>query len=54
MRSAIALYPRLFGRRMASSDHVAQTSPQTRLADDLRLFATTFLGGFLFVAIYLA
>jgi hypothetical protein len=49
-RPAIALHPKLFGkgrvRDLASSRPVA-----TRLSDDLKLFATTFVAGFLFVSI---
>jgi len=41
-----------FGRRpVVQSTHA---TPTTRLADDARLFALTFAGGFLFMSVYLA
>lgn len=42
--------PTAFGRRIAA---VAASAPST-LADDLRLFATFFIGGFTFMGVYLA
>lgn len=33
---------------------VARAAEQTNFADDLRLFAMTFAGGFLFVTVFLA
>jgi len=49
-RPAIALHPKLFGkgrmRELASSRAVATT-----LSADFKLFATTFVAGFLFVSI---
>ena len=55
MRSIIALDPRLFGRgpryRM-DGDPPVGASPAWLV--DLRIFAVTFCGGFLFAAIYLA
>ena len=33
---------------------VAAAQPTSQFADDLRIFALTFVGGFLFMAIYLA
>ena len=54
MRSVIALDPRRFGRgRRQLPDVPRSKAPSPGLADDLWLFATTFLGGFLFVAVYL-
>ena len=54
MQSIIALDPRLFGRgRAFLLDLIEDKGPSQEMIDDLRLFATTFLGGFLFVAIYL-
>lgn len=51
-RPAIALHPKLFGkgkvRELPSPGPVATT-----LSGDLKLFATTFLAGFLFVSILL-
>lgn len=52
IRPAIAADPRRFGRgiqRVLSSD-----TPDKQLGDDLKLFATTFVAGFLFVSILLA
>lgn len=49
IRPAIALDPRQFGRRLPRlGDDVAE-SPT--LLDDLKLFATTFAIGFLFVSV---
>ncbi len=54
MQSIIALDPRLFGRgRTFLLDLIEDKKPSQEMIDDLRLFATTFLGGFLFVVIYL-
>ena len=49
-RPATALDSRRFGRR-AIARVQAQPMPANRLDDDLRLFAMTFAGGFLFVSI---
>jgi hypothetical protein len=46
------LQHRRFGRR-GSFQAAAIAAPST-LADDLRLFALTFAGGFLFVTVFLA
>lgn len=55
MRSVIALDPRQFGRgRRYLLDLVDRHVATDGALDDLRLFATTFFGGFLFMAIYLA
>jgi len=53
IRPAAAIDPRLFGRR---STVRAETPPMpaSALADDLRLFASTFAAGFLFVTVLLA
>lgn len=54
LRSVIALDPLLFGRGPL---FILATAPRARRSDtaaDLKLFATTFVGGFLFMAIYLA
>ncbi|MGI8932308.1 MAG: hypothetical protein ACR2FK_08025 [Sphingomicrobium sp.] len=49
-RPATAIDSRRFGRRpVVRSD--AQVIPANRLDDDLRLFAATYAGGFLFVSI---
>jgi hypothetical protein len=48
-RPAFAPDPRRFGRRTAV---VAVAMPQApAISDDLKLFAMTFLGGFLFVSV---
>ena len=46
------LQSRPFGRKSVATAIII--APQTRLADDFRLFALTFAGGFLFVMVYLA
>jgi hypothetical protein len=52
-RAAIALDPRLFGRgRMRLREEGRERS--WVIADDLKLFATTFAAGFLFVSILIA
>ena len=53
VRSAIALDPRLFGRgqpRLLGGTEERSWTP----SDDLKLFATTFAAGFLFVSILIA
>ena len=53
VRSAIALDPRLFGRgplRDLGFSEERRWAP----SDDLKLFATTFAAGFLFVSILIA
>jgi hypothetical protein len=44
-----------FGRseRHATSSAQDSAGEQSRMSDDLRLFALTFVGGFLFVSVYL-
>jgi hypothetical protein len=44
---------RLFGRRLNGFVHRQPGPAGPRVADDLRLFALTFAGGFLFMAVYL-
>lgn len=54
-RPAIALDPKRFGRGRALV--LAAPAPQPLLgglSDDLKLFATTFLAGFIFVSVFLA
>ena len=53
LRSVIALDPRLFGRGPLFVLEQAQGQRRPDMATDLKLFATTFVGGFLFMAIYL-
>ncbi len=48
-----AIDVRRFGRGRAYA-LAAEAAPATRLANELRLFALTFAGGFLFMTIYLA
>jgi len=51
-RPALALDPRRFGRRAVP---LSVSAPSfSTLSDDLRLFAVTFAGGFLFVSVLLA
>ena len=44
----------LFGRRQPFTFDVPNRSGASSIGDDLRLFATTFAGGLLFMTIYLA
>jgi hypothetical protein len=52
-RAAIALDPRLFGRGRARTFAAAEAE-RSGLSDDVKLFATTFAAGFLFVSILIA
>jgi len=45
--------PRAFGRRPAYAQAI-EAAPSASLSDELRLFALTFAGGFLFMTVYLA
>jgi len=49
---ATIVKPRLFGR--GKGFVVAAPADSTRVADDVRLFALTFAGGFLFMTVFLA
>ena len=51
-RSAVATDPRLFGRRACRP--AVSAEPAFSRSDDLRVFATTFAAGFLFVSILIA
>jgi hypothetical protein len=51
-RPANQFRARVFGR--AKSYAVAAPEAPSSLSDDLRIFALTFAGGFLFMAVYLA
>jgi hypothetical protein len=51
-RPAFAADPRSFGR--ARFRALCAAPPSASLSDDLKLFATTFLAGFLFVSILIA
>lgn len=52
-RAAIAIDPRLFGRGRMRVVEVREARSRG-LPDDLKLFATTFAAGFLFVSILIA
>ena len=55
LRSVIALDPRLFGRGPHYDLDTGQRVPRSdEWSEDFKLFAGTFVGGFLFMAIYLA
>ena len=53
-RRAVARTIPTFGRRATSFVPGDERQCPTALGDDLRLFALTFAGGFLFVSVYLA
>ncbi|MEO5772783.1 MAG: hypothetical protein ABIQ32_01515 [Sphingomicrobium sp.] len=53
VRPALALDPRRFGRRFVLHAEEAD-GPSFEISDDLRLFATTFAAGFLFVSLLIA
>ena len=54
--AAFSVDPRRFGRRRAYQVAEARTAPAPAptLGEDVRLFATTFAGGFLFVFLMVA
>jgi len=52
-RSASAVHPRHFGRGQRKLLALSQPSPRM-FSDDLKLFATTFAAGFIFVSVLLA
>ena len=52
-RPAIAVDPRRFGRGQARGFEPASV-PASNLGSDLKLFATTFLCGFVFVSVLIA
>jgi hypothetical protein len=52
VRPAIATDPRSFGRGVPRDLAVVQSTGG--LSDDFKLFATTFLAGFVFVSVFLA
>ena len=52
IRPAIATDPRRFGRSV--SRDLPTAAPAIGLSDDFKLFATTFVAGFLIVSILLA
>lgn len=54
MRSVIALDPRLFGRGRVFNLTYSREPAVPNVPEELKLFALTFVGGFLFMAIFLA
>jgi len=56
MRDRVSMRsPRPFGRRTRPAFAQAiERAPAPALSDELRLFALTFAGGFLFMSVYLA
>ena len=52
-RPANRFRTRVFGRAKGYAFVAAESAPSS-LSDDLRIFALTFAGGFLFMAVYLA
>ena len=54
VRSEIAADPRGFGRKFPELSQPQPRGRSSSLRDDLRLFAVTFVAGFLFVSIILA
>jgi hypothetical protein len=50
LRPAIALDPRLFGRRFPGFILGSPEEPGLAMSDDFKLFATTFAIGFVFVS----
>lgn len=50
VRPAFAMHPRRFGRGQART-LALPAEPASTLSDDLKLFAATFVAGFLFVSI---
>jgi len=51
LRPAIAIDPRLFGRRTPGFILGGAEDGEVVISDDLKLFATTFAIGFLFVSV---
>jgi hypothetical protein len=56
VRQAFGLDPRTFGRRFEDAPEwpPAVRARRTLFSEDLKLFAATFIGGFVFVSVYLA
>jgi hypothetical protein len=50
-RPAFAPHPSLFGRGRIRELAVKAETPASRISDDVKLFAATFVAGFLFVSI---
>jgi hypothetical protein len=51
LKPVIALDPRLFGRRFPGFILGSPEEPGWAISDDLKLFASTFAAGFLFVSV---
>jgi hypothetical protein len=51
LKPVIALDPRLFGRRFPGFILGRPEEPNWAISDDLKLFASTFAAGFLFVSV---
>ena len=56
VRPVIAVDPRAFGRGIQRGIHGDLTAApvRNRISDDFKLFAMTFLAGFVFVSVFLA
>ena len=54
VRPALLVTSRRFGRGRTWADCAPPAPPPFALADELKLFATTFAGGFLFVSLLIA
>jgi hypothetical protein len=53
-RPAVGVDPRIFGRGTRRELELPPQPAASELGNDIKLFATTFLAGFVFVSIYLA
>lgn len=53
VRPPLAIHPSLFGRGRVRIIEAAPTSTSWSVSPDVKLFATTFVAGFLFVSIFL-
>ena len=54
LTSAFGLHPRHFGKRSEEPAEMPVTVESSSLRSDLRLFAMTFVAGFLFVSVLIA
>ena len=54
VRPALLVTSRRFGRGRTWADCAPPAPPPFALGDELKLFATTFAGGFLFVSLLIA
>ena len=52
-RPAIAIDPRLFGRRFPGFILGSEEQAEFTVSDDLKLFMTTFAAGFIFVSAFI-